>query len=284
MQANGHLLVLGGPGSGKTTVATLKAVTIVNHCLAPGRKVLFLSFARPTVSRIVESLIRTSKTIKFEKRLVEIDTYHAFFWRLVRSHGYLLGLPRHLRLLTPAADAVALASIRNEFPTRSSLTDQLRAEKMERENAERFRLAFDEGRVCFDLFADLAAQLLHRSRKLRKLTSAAYPYIILDEFQDTNADQWRVVKALGQGSEIAALADPEQRIYEFIGADPERINHYRQEFKPKEFDLSDDNFRSAGTDITRFGNDILKGEFGTKPYEGITALSFHHIKTKPMPN
>lgn len=56
----GHLLVLGGPGSGKTTIALVKAATeIANGTLAAGQKILFLSFARATVARIVqESKVR----------------------------------------------------------------------------------------------------------------------------------------------------------------------------------------------------------------------------------
>ena len=50
-----------------------------------------------------------------------------------------------------------------------------------------------------------------------------YPVIILDEFQDTNAEQWCDVQALGQFSTLLALADPEQRIYDFIGAEPEEL-------------------------------------------------------------
>jgi len=73
-----------------------------------------------------------------------------------------------------------------------------------------------------------------------------YPYIILDEFQDTSADQWRVVQALGVGSTLIALADPEQRIFDFIGADPERLNHFKAAFAPAVHDLGGDNHRSRG--------------------------------------
>ena len=55
MQAEGNALVLGGPGSGKTTVAILKAGKIVSDALLPSQKVIFLSFARPTVARIIEA-------------------------------------------------------------------------------------------------------------------------------------------------------------------------------------------------------------------------------------
>jgi len=138
-----------------------------------------------------------------------------------------------------------------------------------REEAERIRLATEEGRVCFDLFADRVAILLHGSNKVRSLISTIYPYIILDEFQDTSADQWRVVQALGISSTLIALADPEQRIFDFIGADPERLNHFKAAFAPTVHDLAGDNHRSKGTEITLFGNDILTGKFRQNDYRGI---------------
>lgn len=274
MEAGGNILVLGGPGSGKTTVAILKAGKLVTDALRPSQKIIFLSFARPTVARIIEALDETEEIGKHEKRFIEIDTYHAFFWRLIKSHAYLLGLPRAVALLTPAAEAIALAPIRNDYPADSKLTDPQREEKGARELAERVRLSRDEGKICFNLFADLAGQILHGSRKIRELIGEAYPFVILDEFQDTDDDQWTVVQALGQQSEIIALADPEQRIYEFIGADPERLNHYREAFQPSAFDLADDNHRSGDTHIARFGNDVLKGKFHSQSYDGITLMSF----------
>ncbi|MEX2298436.1 MAG: UvrD-helicase domain-containing protein [Dongiaceae bacterium] len=274
LEAPGNLLVVGGPGSGKTTIAILKAGKFVAEAVRPSQKIVFLSFARPTVARIIEALDDADEIDEKQKLSIEIETYHAFFWRLIKSHGYLLGLPKRLSLLTPAAEAIALSSIRNDYPRDSKLTNAQREEKAARELGARTQLSREEGRVCFDLFADLAGQILHQSQKIRTLTGKAYPVVILDEFQDTDDDQWRVVQALGQESTIIALADPEQRIYEFIGADPERLNHYRAAFQPKEFDLADDNYRSGGTQITRFGNDILTGAFQAVPYDGVTVLTF----------
>src|SRR3546814_8536413 len=59
LAAKGHLLVTGGPGSGKTTVAILKAAQIAERDLRPGQKILFLSFARATVSRIFDAIERS---------------------------------------------------------------------------------------------------------------------------------------------------------------------------------------------------------------------------------
>ena len=84
--------------------------------------------------------------------------------------------------------------------------------------------------MCFDLFAPYVGDILHGSERIRKLMAAMYPVIILDEFQDTNAPQWRVVQALGEFCRLIALADPEQRIYDWIGADPKRSNHFREAF------------------------------------------------------
>ena len=107
--------------------------------------------------------------------------------------------------------------------------------------------------------------------------SLAFPTVILDEFQDTNAGQWGVVKELGKSSILIALADPEQSIYGFTGADPDRrIGDYREYSKPKEFNLAGASHRSTETDIVEFGKDVLKGEFRSSArYEGIKIIDYN---------
>ncbi|RWQ45672.1 MAG: ATP-dependent helicase [Mesorhizobium sp.] len=269
MATDGHLLVTGGPGSGKTTVSILKAAKIAEQNLRAGQKILFLSFARATVSRVVEAIEYEQQIPHEQKRRIDVDTYHSFFWRIMKTHGYLIGLPRRLFILTPPAEAIALSLVRFGYASKNKITDAEKAALNAAEEAERLRLARDEGRICFDLYAPYVGDILHGSERIRKLIAATYPVIILDEFQDTNADQWRVVQALGEFSILIALADPEQRIYDWIGADPKRLDHFREAFAPKEVDLSTDNHRSAGTDIAMFGNDLLTGNFRQEKYNGI---------------
>lgn len=273
----GNLLVVGGPGSGKTTISILKAAQIADQELSFSQKVIFLSFARATVSRVWEALEENEGISKDIKKKIVVDTYHSFFWSIIRTHGYLLGLPRSLTILTPAAEAIALSSIRNNYESENKLTEAQLEEKRSKEKLEQNRLAFSEGKISFDLFASLSSAILHSSKKIRTLVSNAYPSIILDEFQDTSADQWSVVKALGQDSTVIALADPEQRIFDFIGADPERLNHFRSTFASTQYDLTNANYRSAGTEIALFGNDILSGRFRQK-YQGIQIDTFESIK------
>lgn len=272
--ADGHLLVTGGPGSGKTTVSILKAAHLAERKLRAGQKVLFLSFARATVSRVIEAIEYEQQIPREQKKRIDVETYHSFFWRILKAHGYLVGLPRKLSILPPPNEAIALSAIRSSYAPESKLSDAEKAEKRAKEAAERRRLACDEGRVCFDLFALYTGNILHGSERVRKLIATMYPVIILDEFQDTNTDQWYVVQALGQHSILVALADPEQRIYDWIGADPERLNHFREAFAPTEVDLGTVNHRSAGTDIAVFGNDILKGKFRDSPYTGVELLVY----------
>jgi DNA helicase-2/ATP-dependent DNA helicase PcrA len=274
IQASGHLLVTGGPGSGKTTVAILKAAEVAEKSLHSAQSVLFLSFARATVARILEAIEEERTILRETKRRIEVDTYHAFFWRILKTHGYLVGLPRRLVLLSPPNEAIALSAIRREYKAEAKLTESEKAEKRAREDAERIRLAQQEGRVCFNSFAPYVGTLLHASNKVRRLVTAAFPFVILDEFQDTNADQWHVVKALGISSTLIALADPEQRIFEFAGAEAKRLQQFKDTFCPSVFDLKTDNHRSEGTDIVTFGNDILKGKYSQPVYNGIRYFVF----------
>lgn len=282
LASDGHLLVTGGPGSGKTTISILKAAQLAERELRPQQNVLFLSFARASVSRVIEAIEQEQSIARETERQIGVETYHSFFWRILKAHGYLIGLPRRLDILTPPAEAIALSDIRNGFDADNKLSAEEKANKKDAEVMERKRLATEEGRICFDLFAPYAGDLLHGSNRLRRLLATMYPTIILDEFQDTNAEQWQLVRALGAYSDLIALADPEQRIFDFIGADPERLAHFLDAFNPTEIDFSGANHRSAGTDIAKFGNDVLSGTFGQENYEGIDCLLFKPYADQAM--
>jgi DNA helicase-2/ATP-dependent DNA helicase PcrA len=196
---------------------------------------------------------------------IEINTYHGFAWEFIRGHGYLLIGHRVLRLLPPPDAAGKLAGIA----------------KADRP-AELQRLLAEDGLLGFDLFAGLTAGLLEQSPRLCRILADCYPIIILDEFQDTNPDEWRMIVALGQHSRLIALADAEQRIYEFRGADPARIGQFIERFSPKIFDFGKENNRSDGTDIVDFGNDVLTGANVGKDYTHVTVSRYNYYKDEPL--
>ena len=280
MATQGPLLVVGGPGSGKTTVSILKAGSIADDRLKPYQRVLFLSFARATVARVLEAISESTSLTPEIRKLIEVDTYHALFWRIICSHGYLVGLPRKLRLLTPQAEAIALSTIRHTWGADKNLDDSQLSQKRAAEAQERKRLATVDGFVCFDLFAPTVADIFERSETIRSWFASRYPVIIVDEFQDTNADQWRVIKSLQNNCLTLALADSEQRIFDFIGADPERLVHFQEAFKPTVIDLENTNHRSNGTEIASFANDILAARFSKSVYEGVEVRKFPSNKNQ----
>lgn len=261
----GHLLVLGGPGSGKTTISLVKANNIIsNKILENGQKILFLSFARSTVARIQE---QTNSIINAEnKNKIEINTYHGFIWKLLQSFSYLTNNLKKLQLLTPAAEAALLAEIEDDKELRKKAKMQLYK---------------TEGQVSFDIFSEVASGILKSSKRISTLISERYPIIIVDEFQDTDNNEWELIKILGKMSTTIALADPEQRIYDFRGASTERIDDFIKNFDPEIFDFEQENNRSTGKDITQFGNDLLKGINIGKQYNDVTVVPYPFNRAEP---
>lgn len=272
---DGHILVTGGPGSGKTTIAIHKASNIADgEGLKSEQRILFLSFARPTVARVYQAMQENRAQFSAHARhVVQVETYHSFFWAILKSHGYLIGFPRHVTVMPKPEEAIALSAIRDQHQKRGRSPEQ--DQQLDAAVADELaRLAREEGRICFEQFISIARELLDSSPRLRKLISDRHPHIILDEFQDTSDQQWEIVQALGEGSELIALADPQQRIYDFIGADPKRLDHFRAGFSPKEYSFAADNFRSGGTDIATFGRDLLAGRNVGQTYNDVTVQRF----------
>src|SRR4051794_7579587 len=98
-------MVLGGPGSGKTTLSLLKAQSYMPKLL-PGQQVLFLSFSRAAVRQVI---VRCGDVLaKSEQQLLSVQTYHAFCLNILRAHGRLLtGKP--VRIIFPDKEKVARA-------------------------------------------------------------------------------------------------------------------------------------------------------------------------------
>lgn len=235
--SSGSAVVLGGPGSGKTTLSLLKAKRLLPS-LEPGQEVLFLSFSRAAVHQVS---VRCKDVLSAEERsLIAVKTYHAFCMDILRVHGRLLtaGQPR---ILFPRDERLRRAAHDGDWAE------------------ERHRLATEEGLFAFDEFASCGADLLARAECVRTLIADRYPIIILDEFQDTNDAQWALVQQLALGSRLIFLADPDQRIFDYDSSvDPRRLDQLRTAMAPVEFDLGTENHRSPGGGILKFADAVLR--------------------------
>lgn len=258
LDENGPILVTGGPGSGKTTIALTKAKIVIERGLSPGQSVLFLSFSRAAVARAAEAS-KNQLPADLQGKL-SIQTFHSFFWRVLRAYGYLLGAPKSLRLLMPHDEA----AMRHEFEGNGGNWD-----------IERERLFREEGRVAFDLFAPKTHELLSRSIRLRALFSACHPLIIVDEAQDTAEDQWQCVRLLAESTLLMYLADLDQQIYDFRpGVSSERVTHIMEALRPLRVDLQGENHRSPDSEIVAFGNDILLSTPRGAAYRGVSRFNY----------
>lgn len=239
LDSAGHMLVLGGPGSGKTTIALLKARRVVLERLQPEQSLLFLSFSNAAIRRILESA--GSILTKDIAQQVEIKTYHSFAWEILKSHGYLLSSQRKLVIIAAQDAAVMRAGLEDD--------EWL---------AEECRLFHEDGRVTYEQFAPRAADILERSAVVRNCFCSAHPLILVDEFQDTDNEQWRLIRALSKNSEITALGDTEQRIYAWRkGVSPKRLNEFAETLDANTYDFQNENNRSPATGIVGYARSLL---------------------------
>ena len=254
LRQEGHVLVTGGPGSGKTTVALLKAAA-TSHSLKPGEEILFLSFSRSAIQQILQK--SQDLLNRDERSLIRVQTYHAFCIELLESHGRLLSGHR-CKFVVPGEERLRKAGFNDRW------------------NTERERMASQESVFCFDLLAPGAADLLEKSTAVRTLLTSKFPMVICDEFQDTDDDQWRIVQALAMSGTMCCLADPEQRIFDYrSNVNPLRVQQLKEKLAPAEFGLGGENYRSPNGDILQFADCVLQNRVPLPKTNDVRVVIYH---------
>src|SRR5262249_52063992 len=148
--------------------------------------------------------------------VLAIQTFHSFFWQILEGYGYLLGAPRHLSIVLAHDERAMRDGIDVTSPGWAAW------------EGSRLKMFHEEGRVCFDLFAPLTADLLRKAESIRDRIAYRYPLILVDEAQDTGDSQWECARLLAAKSQLICLADPDQMIYDFLpGVGPARIDEIR---------------------------------------------------------
>ncbi|WP_405790798.1 UvrD-helicase domain-containing protein [Streptomyces sp. NBC_01367] len=260
----GPLLVLAGPGTGKTTTL-VEAVTARVEAGADPARILILTFSRKAA---VELRDRAALRLG-GARAPQATTFHSFCYGLVRAHQDTDLFADPLRLLSgPEQDVMVRTLLEGQRRIRSiRWPDDLRAALTTRGFADEVRAVLARARElglgpqALSSFADRIgrpdwkaaaaflseyldvldmqgtldyAELLHRAVLLAERTPAlasAYDAIFVDEYQDTDASQLRLLRALtGPGGTLVAFGDPDQSIYAFRGADINNVLDFGSAF------------------------------------------------------
>ncbi|MFD7911241.1 UvrD-helicase domain-containing protein [Streptomyces sp. NPDC059752] len=260
----GPLLVLAGPGTGKTTTL-VEAVTARVEAGADPARILILTFSRKAA---VELRDRAALRLG-GARAPQATTFHSFCYGLVRAHQDTDLFADPLRLLSgPEQDVMVRTLLEGQRRIRSiRWPDDLRAALTTRGFADEVRAVLARARElglgpqALSSFADHIgrpdwkaaaaflseyldvldmqgtldyAELLHRAVLLAERTpslASAYDAIFVDEYQDTDASQLRLLRALtGPGGTLVAFGDPDQSIYAFRGADINNVLDFGSAF------------------------------------------------------
>lgn len=255
----GPLLVLAGPGSGKTQVLTCRMARLLDASKEQKFRVLALTFTNKAAD---EMKGRVAIFVPGLEDRANIGTFHSFCAQVLRQHGVHLGIKPDFAIYSRDDDrrAVledALRHAQSEGKTTSiddvrylGLIDRMKARLIEPAAAEAALVGFDDRQrvaVTYQLYEqelrdinalDFNSLIFEAYRLVRTFPAIAaryrrsHPYWLIDEFQDTNSAQYRFVCALA-GDEfrnVFVVADDDQIIYEWNGASYKQIQSFLTDF------------------------------------------------------
>lgn len=274
--ADGPLLVLAGPGSGKTRVLTFRIARLLEESSGQHFKVLGLTFTNKAAA---EMRGRIEELLPESLHRVRLTTFHSFAAELLQQHGSVLQIRPDFQILTNDADREAVLdevlrdlkkSLSYGLPThfkaagllpgitrlldRCIPPDRAEAYLEERriENHAEVAVVYRGYRdalrkvnaLDFPSLIAEALDLLRQHAPLVKHIRKVYKHILVDEFQDTNGSQYAILTLLAKPdpSTLFVVADDDQIIYQWNGANPKRIEALRTDFSVSELQLPE-NYR-----------------------------------------
>ncbi|MGN6545912.1 MAG: ATP-dependent helicase, partial [Aureliella sp.] len=262
----GPVLLLAGPGSGKTRVITHRIAYMIEQGIDP-RSILALTFTNKAAEEMLARLERLVGDAP-----VWMGTFHGFCARLLRRYANLVGLPNNFNIYdtddaTAALRAaveeskfslthVSLGSLANRisyYKNRLVTPDVLIAEGLssdEHHIAQVYpyyqRELLKNGAVDFDDLLMHTATLLRSSATLRSELDERYRYIMVDEYQDTNLAQYVIVRQLSiDYPNLAVTGDPDQSIYGWRGANIKNVSYLERDYPQTKIIRLEDNYRST---------------------------------------
>ncbi len=285
----GPLLVLAGPGSGKTRVITRRIARLIERGVRPWEilAITFTNKAARAMSDRVQALLPGKR--------IWVSTFHSFCARMLRDHGRSVGLQPNFSIYDTSDQQQIIKQVLSDqnldaahFPA-NKIGARISHAKNELLTPELYVARYGEGigthleavvakvypayqkrllaanAVDFDDLLGHVARLLAENEELRSELDQRFRFILVDEYQDTNKAQYQIVAALSQiEPNLCATGDPDQSIYGWRGARIENILLFEQEFPDVTMIRLEENFRST-PEILQTADALISHNVQRKP-------------------
>ena len=276
---DGAILVVAGPGTGKTRVITHRIAHLIRNHQVPAQEILAVTFTNKAAQEMLERV----KTLlgRAEGLDVQIDTFHAYCTRLLREHASKVGLSRNFTIFDQKTqDEILMECLRELRHNRHTYPPWLLRRiigtyKIELENATALReeIQTADGTVITDEtdiqsitelinayekklanhnaldFDDLifnSVKLLDSATSIRGKIQRDLRFILVDEYQDVNTAQYSLLKHLSAAPHynVMVVADEDQSIYSWRGSNPKYIEQFQADFHSQIVEL-DEHYRCS---------------------------------------
>jgi ATP-dependent DNA helicase Rep len=274
---DGPLLVLAGAGSGKTRVITQKIAYLIQECGFAPREIAAITFTNKAAREMQERV--SQLLVGVNTKGLTIATFHSLGMQILRQEAEVLGYKKQFSILDSSdsykilSDILAttdkqllrktqwqISSWKNGFLT----PDQAKAnadEELTHAAAKVYQIyqqtlkAYQA--VDFDDLIKLPVELFEQHPEVLNKWQHKLKYLLIDEYQDTNACQYKLVKLLtGVEGNFTAVGDDDQAIYGWRGADVENLRQLTQDFKRLKVIKLEQNYRST-VRILRAANQVI---------------------------
>jgi DNA helicase-2/ATP-dependent DNA helicase PcrA len=284
--AGGPLLILAGAGSGKTKTLTHRIAYLIAHESIWPNEILAVTFTNKAAREMRERLgVLLGQDSSNRSFMPWMGTFHGICVRMLRIEGEKIGIARNFVIydeddrrglikqamkqlsisekeVKPQAISGAVSTAKNEmqsldeYEAVSNYPFQKNIAKVYRRYEELRKTA---GALDFDDLLLEVVRLFREVPEVRKKWQTTFKHILIDEYQDTNAAQYAIVKSLvNDERNICVVGDDWQSIYSWRGADFTNILNFEKDFKGAKVIKLEQNYRSTGNILDAASNVITK--------------------------
>jgi DNA helicase-2/ATP-dependent DNA helicase PcrA len=266
---NGPVLILAGPGSGKTRVIAHRVAYLIKVCQISPHRIMAVTFTNKAAREMEERLHRLIGSSVGD---LTIGTFHAICARILRRDGKTMGIdPRFViydeedqtsllkqsiqgigldpKQYVPRAIASAISAAKSRMLTPQDYIQRTRSyfEEVAGRVYEHYQQLLEESSALdFDDLLMKAVQLFRNSPETLSKYQSRYLHILVDEFQDTNLVQYELIRHLGgERRNICVVGDPDQSIYSWRFADLRNILSFEKDYPEARLVLLEQNYRST---------------------------------------